>query len=64
MAGDEEHRDRRLAPRGEARETQKFRLTLAGWRARPRPEVTVEGLDACRWLFGLDGTGPEGAKAR
>lgn len=44
----------RIAPRGEARETQRFRLTLEGWRARPRPEVTVEGLDACRDLFGLE----------
>ena len=44
----------RLAPRGVARETQKFRLTLEGWRSRPRPEVSVEGLDACIGLFGLD----------
>jgi RimJ/RimL family protein N-acetyltransferase len=43
----------RLAPRGVARETQRFRLTLDGWRARPRPEVSVEGLEACRSLFGL-----------
>jgi RimJ/RimL family protein N-acetyltransferase len=46
----------RLAPRGVARETQRFRLTLKGWRSRPRPEVTVEGLAACLELFGLDGT--------
>jgi RimJ/RimL family protein N-acetyltransferase len=44
----------RLAPRGVARETQKFRLTLEGWRSRPRPEVSVEGLDACIGLFGLE----------
>ena len=43
----------RLAPRGQARETQRFRLTVDGWRARPRPEVGVEGLAACRSLFGL-----------
>jgi RimJ/RimL family protein N-acetyltransferase len=42
-----------LAPHGVPRETQKFRMTLEGWRARPRPEVIVEGLDACRVLFGL-----------
>lgn len=44
----------RLAPRGSARETQRFRLTLEGWRSRPRPEVTVEGLDGCLALFGLE----------
>ncbi len=43
----------RLAPRGVARETQRFRLTVDGWRARPRPEVGVEGLAACLGLFGL-----------
>ncbi len=46
----------RLAPRGVARETQRFRLTLEGWRARPRPHVTVEGLDASLELFGLPQT--------
>lgn len=44
----------RLAPRGVARETQRFRLTAEGWRARPRPEVTVEGLEGCLDLFGLE----------
>jgi RimJ/RimL family protein N-acetyltransferase len=44
----------RLAPRGVARETQRFRLTVEGWRARPRPKVTVEGLEACFGLFGLE----------
>ena len=43
----------RLAPHGAPRETQKFRLTLEGWRGRPRPEVGVEGLSACLPLFGL-----------
>jgi RimJ/RimL family protein N-acetyltransferase len=43
----------RLAPRGVARETQKFRLTLEGWRSRPRPEVTVEGLAPSLPLLGL-----------
>ena len=42
----------RLAPEGIARETQLFRLTMAGWRSRPRPPITIEGLDACRELFG------------
>jgi RimJ/RimL family protein N-acetyltransferase len=43
-----------LAPRGVPRTTQRFRLTLEGWHARPRPSVMVEGLDACIHLFGLD----------
>jgi RimJ/RimL family protein N-acetyltransferase len=52
----------RLAPRGVARETQRFRLTAEGWRARPRPEVLVEGFVACRRLFGLDSTDVGGAR--
>ena len=48
----------RLAPRGVARETQRFRLTLEGWRARARPAVNVEGLDRALGLFGLDRAGP------
>lgn len=43
----------RLAPRGAPRETQKFRMTLEGWRARPRPAVVVEGLEGALDLFGL-----------
>ncbi len=42
-----------LAPRGVPRETQRFRLTFAGWRARPRPKVTVEGLESSLELFGI-----------
>ena len=41
-----------LAPEGVARVTQRFRMTAEGWRARPRPPMTVEGLEACRELFG------------
>ena len=33
-------------------EAQRFRMTLEDWRARPRPEVKVEGLDGCREMFG------------
>jgi RimJ/RimL family protein N-acetyltransferase len=47
----------RLAPRGVARETQRFRLTAEGWRARPRPEVSIEGLEASLELFGLPAEG-------
>jgi RimJ/RimL family protein N-acetyltransferase len=42
-----------LAPHGIPRPTQQFRMTLAGWRSRPRPKVFVEGLEASRPLFGL-----------
>jgi RimJ/RimL family protein N-acetyltransferase len=42
-----------LAPRGVPRETQRFRLTLEGWRSRPRPTVIVEGLESSLELFGL-----------
>jgi RimJ/RimL family protein N-acetyltransferase len=41
-----------LAPQGVARETRNFRMTEAIWRSRPRPPVTIEGLDACREMFG------------
>lgn len=42
-----------LSQRGVARDSQRFRMTLEGWRARPRPTVRVEGLAACREMFGL-----------
>lgn len=42
----------RLAPEGVSRQTQRFALTVEDWRARSRPTVTIEGLDACRALFG------------
>ncbi|MGZ6340150.1 MAG: GNAT family N-acetyltransferase, partial [Candidatus Limnocylindrales bacterium] len=41
-----------LAPEGIARETQRFRMTAEAWRSRPRPALTIEGLEACRELFG------------
>ena len=40
------------APRGESREMQRWRLAAETWRSRAHPEVHVEGLDACRDLFG------------
>ena len=43
----------RLAPEGEARETRRYRMTVEGWRARPRATVTVDGMERCRELFGL-----------
>ena len=41
-----------LAPQGVARETQRFRMTVDDWGSRPRPPVVIEGLEACRDLFG------------
>ena len=43
----------RVAPRGTSRDMQRYRLTREQWAARPRPEITVEGVDACLELFGL-----------
>jgi RimJ/RimL family protein N-acetyltransferase len=43
----------RLAPEGVAREHVRYRLTLEGWRSKPRPPVVVEGLEGCREMFGL-----------
>ena len=48
----------RLAPDGAARETERFRMTQADWRARPRPAVVVEGLASCLDLFGSPATSP------
>jgi RimJ/RimL family protein N-acetyltransferase len=42
-----------LAPRGTPRPTQHFRMSLEGWRGRPRPEVRVDGLASSLQLFGL-----------
>lgn len=41
-----------IAPEGVARDSQRFRMTAEGWRSRPRPTVVIEGLDACRDMFG------------
>ena len=41
-----------LAPQGVARETQRYRMTVDDWRSRPRPPVQIDGLEACRELFG------------
>lgn len=41
-----------IAPEGVARETERFRMTRADWLGRPRPAVRIDGLDACRELFG------------
>jgi RimJ/RimL family protein N-acetyltransferase len=44
----------RLAPRGVARETQRFRMTLEDWRSRSRPEVVIEGFQDSLTLFGIE----------
>ena len=41
-----------LAPEGIERTTQRFRMTAEDWRSRPRPILTIEGLEPCRELFG------------
>jgi RimJ/RimL family protein N-acetyltransferase len=41
-----------LAPQGVSRVSQRFRMTVERWRSRPRPPVTIEGLEGCRELFG------------
>jgi RimJ/RimL family protein N-acetyltransferase len=51
--GYEENGRGSLAPEGVARETQRFRMTLEMWRSRPRPAITIEGLEACRPMFGV-----------
>jgi len=42
----------RLPKRDGTGETQRFRMTLEDWCGRARPEVTVEGLERSRALFG------------
>ena len=53
--GYEENGRGSIAPQGVARETQRFRMTAEAWRSRPRPAVVIEGLDACREMFGSGG---------
>ncbi len=50
--GYEENGRGALAPQGVSRETQRFRMTEEDWRSRPRPPIDIEGLDACRQMFG------------
>jgi RimJ/RimL family protein N-acetyltransferase len=50
--GYEENGRTTLAPQGVAREMQRFRMSVERWRSRPRPALRIEGLDACRDLFG------------
>ena len=43
---------REMAPLGVPRVAHEYRLTVEQWRSRPRPQVTIDGLDACRALLG------------
>jgi len=45
----------RLAPGGVVRDTIRYRMTRAGWMARPRPAIGIEGLERCAALFGIAG---------
>ncbi len=46
----------RLAPGGIVKETRLYRMTREDWDGRRRPRVAVEGVAACRDLFGLPGS--------
>jgi RimJ/RimL family protein N-acetyltransferase len=46
------------APQGVARDVQRFRMTVVGWRSRPRATLMIEGLDGCLDLFGAAGPTP------
>jgi RimJ/RimL family protein N-acetyltransferase len=52
--GYEENGATELAPRGEARPMIRWRMSAEAWRSRPRRSLTIEGLEACRELFGAD----------
>ncbi len=43
-----------LAPRGEARELVRFRISADQWHERDRPHVEVAGLERCYDMFGAD----------
>jgi RimJ/RimL family protein N-acetyltransferase len=42
----------RTAPRGSARDMQRYRMTREQWRSRPRPDISVDGIEDCLELFG------------
>jgi RimJ/RimL family protein N-acetyltransferase len=43
----------RLAPRGEAKELVRYRMTVEAWRSRERPNIEVAGLEQSLDLFGI-----------
>jgi len=52
--GYEENGIGEFAPGGVPRTIQHFRMTAETWRSRPRPTVTIEGLEGCLDLFGAE----------
>jgi RimJ/RimL family protein N-acetyltransferase len=54
--GYEENGLMEMAPQGVPRLAQRYRITAEAWRSRPRPPVTIEGLEACLPLFGVGST--------
>ncbi len=42
-----------LAPRGVPRQMTRFLMNRDAWHSRERPPISVEGLEACRELFGI-----------
>jgi RimJ/RimL family protein N-acetyltransferase len=62
--GYEENGRGSLAPQGVARETQRYRMTVDGWRGRERGRVDLEGFDACRTLFGVEDAGAGAGQGR
>jgi RimJ/RimL family protein N-acetyltransferase len=51
--GYSENGTERMAPRGVAREHQRFLMTRDSWYSLERPPITVDGFDACRDMFGI-----------
>ena len=47
----------RVAPRGDARDVQRYRITKEQWQISKHPEVEVVGLEGCLELFGLAAKG-------
>jgi RimJ/RimL family protein N-acetyltransferase len=44
----------RLAPRGEARDLQRYLMTRDNWYSRDRPPIEVWNFDACREMFAIE----------
>ncbi len=52
--GYEENGRDRGAPRGEAKELVRYRMTVEQWRSRPRPDIEVTGLERSLSMFGAE----------
>lgn len=51
--GDEPNGERSGVRRGHAVRYLRFSMARSAWAARRRDDLVVEGLDACRTMFGL-----------